>query len=308
MERMETASTLPEIGRIRGELSLWADHLAARNLSETTIKNYLGAGEAFASFLEDKDLPTLVEEILPRHVEAFIVHELNRVTASSAATRYRALQQLFKYLVRDGVMESDPMAGMSPPKLEEKQVAVIPKAELRKLFKAMEGTDFEDRRDTAICRILLSTGARVGEMIGMKIDHVDLKAREVRVTGKGRKVRDLPLGPKAYKSLVRYLRLRAAHKDGDTPWLWLGVRGRMTESGIAQLLRRRARQAGISYLHPHMFRHTFSHEFLSAGGNEHDLAKLNGWSSLQMVGRYAASQAASRAKDAHRRLGPGEDV
>lgn len=303
-----TTSAPPDLGQIRGELSLWRDHLGARNLSPTTIKNYLGAGEVFAAFLERNDFPTAVEEITPRTVEAFIRHELERGSASSAATRYRALQQLFRYLLADAVISKDPMAGMTPPKLEEKQVETITDDDLRKLFKVMAGQGFEDRRDTAICRILLSTGCRVGELVGMMVDAVDFQLREIRVMGKGRKERNLPLSPKANAALVRYWRERTRRRDADSPALWLGVRGPMTESGIAQLLRRRARQAKIANIHPHQFRHTFSHQFLSNGGNEHDLAKLNGWKSLQMVGRYAETRAVDRAKQAHRRLAPGENI
>jgi integrase len=102
--------------------------------------------------------------------------------------------------------------------------------------------------------------------------------------------------------------MRCRHSCSDEPWLWIGARGRLTDSGIVQALRRRCRQAGTEQLHPHQFRHTWAHFWLSSGGTEHDLARLAGWNSLQMVGRYAASAATERAKEAHRRIGPGEDL
>jgi integrase len=75
---------------------------------------------------------------------------------------------------------------------------------------------------------------------------------------------------------------------------------------LRDLLDRRARQAGIPDLHPHMFRHTFAHEWLSAGGTELDLMRIAGWRSREMLTRYGDSAADARARNAHRRLSPNE--
>lgn len=302
------AASVGAIDEIRTLLSSWRIHLEAENLSRKTIKSYLEAGNQLADFLAQAGMPATVQSIHREHIEHFMVALLDRVSPSTAATRYRGLQQLFRWLVDEGEIADSPMARMKPPKLDEKPVPVIDDEALQALFAVCSGRDFESRRDAAVLRVLLNTGIRLAELTGMSTDDVDLGHREIHVIGKGRKARDVPISPKTTKSLDRYLRERRRHPRADSKSLWIGPKGPLTDSGITQMVRRRCRQAGIPQLHPHQFRHTWAHLWLAAGGTEHDLSKLAGWASLQMVGRYAASAAISRAKEAHRRLSPGEHI
>jgi site-specific recombinase XerD len=306
-----TSSTTQRIGDVEVMVTSFGRHLRAENKADQTVMAYTYAPLQLAEFLRDRGMPTEVANIRREHVEAFLEDLLTKRSAATANNRYRGLVAFFGWLAEEGEITSSPMAKMKPPKIPEQPVPVPTTKDIQAILKGCEGNAFADRRDTAIVRLFADSGIRLAELAGLQLDgedgpDLDLDAGVVRVLGKGRRFRTASFGSRTTKALDRYLRVRAQHPDHGLPWVWIGSRGRMTSSGIRQMIWRRSEDAGIPRLHPHSFRHFFSDAFLKAGGQESDLMALNGWSSSEMVRRYAASNRATRAREAHKRFAPGD--
>ena len=116
------------------------------------------------------------------------------------------------------------MARMRPPKVPEQPVAVLTLDEQRRLLATCEGRSFEDRRDAALLRVFIDTGARLAEVAGLLVATIELDDGMLLVMGKGRRERRLPVGTRTVKALDRYLRERSRHHAASEPQLWIGKR------------------------------------------------------------------------------------
>jgi site-specific recombinase XerD len=299
-------------------LPSWELSLGDASKSPKTITSYLASGRALARYLTAAGLPAGTETVTAPDIRAFIGAETRRTSAVSASIHYRNLRVFFGWLEREGERtEPNPMARVDKPKVTEKAKPFFTVAEQAALLKACGGQGFEDRRDHAMLRILVDCGVRVGGLAGLRYDPEDddltdvfLAQKRLRVTLKGGDQTFVPLGRKAAAAIDRYIRARARSPHAVSPWLWLGTRGRgvehMTDSGIRVMLARRGEQAGVQGVNPHRFRHTFSDQWLSGGGDIDELMAIAGWTSIEMPLKYARGRGIARAASAHARLSPGD--
>lgn len=278
--------------------------LRATGKSPRTIETYLISLDKVTSYL---GADTDTRAVTRSDIEGWLIDlRASGLSPSSVSIRYRSLRAYFRWLADEGEIDANPCDRLNLDKPPEAPPPVLTEEQIAALLKQVSGRSFEDRRDAAMLRLLIDTGMRRGELAGMRVADFDLDNTMVRITGKGSRTRIVPYGPRTALAIDRYLRARERHPHGRDPRMWLGKRGVIKPNAILQMIRKRARAAGIGRLYTHMFRHTYAHRWLSAGGTEGTLMSIAGWRSREMLSRYGASAADARAIEAHRRLALGD--
>ena len=252
--------------------------------SPRTLETYAEATSQLRGFLEKAGHSLVVADIKRSDLEDFLLSLGERWSPATVSNRFRALQSLFGFVVAVGELDRSPLGGLTPPRVPEKAIPVLTFEDVCSLLATASGTGFDPRRDSAIVRMLFDTGMRRAELCGLTCHDIDMELAVASVMGKGRRPRSCPFGDQTATAPARYLRVRAKHAHAGVDALWLGRNGSLSTSGVAQMLRRRGRQAGVE-VHPHMFRHAFASAYLSDGGQESDLMRLAGWRSSTMAAR-----------------------
>lgn len=291
---------------LAGLLPSWELALRAERKSPATVKSYTDAVRAFLAWCADAGVAPALDK---GTVNAFTAALLDAGReAATVRSRQLGLRRFVAWLVEEGELSADPLLGLKAPKLDAKVIEPLTDDQIRALLKACSGTDLRDRRDEALVRFMVETGARAGETVALQLGDVDLQAGVAIVRrGKGGKGRSVPFGPQTGRAIDRYIRARRSHRLAGSPALWLGDRGKeFSYDALHKTLKERAARAGIPRFHPHLLRHTAAHRWLAAGGSEGGLMAVAGWSQPDMLMRYTRARAAERAAAEARELNLGD--
>jgi site-specific recombinase XerD len=285
----------------------WVIALKSARRSSSTLKIYTTSVDRYLQWCDDHGHPRQIDR---GQVSAWIAEILDGgAQPTTAAARLAGVRQFSKWLAEEGEIPSDPLLRLTAPKGDMPITPVLSDDELRALIKACNGNRLRDRRDEAIVRLLAETGMRAGEVLALELDDVDLTRGLAYIRrGKGGKGRIVPFGPQTARALDRYIRLRRGHRGAESTALWLGARTHqpLGPHGLRVSLLERAQVAGITGFHPHVLRHTAASRWLSKGGTEGGLMSVAGWSSREMLDRYARVTASERAAAEARGLNLGD--
>ncbi|MBW1840560.1 MAG: tyrosine recombinase XerC [Deltaproteobacteria bacterium] len=277
-----------------------------KGYSANTYRAYRNDLEAFAAFaLESKmseksgqqQANTIrvgeLDGLMVRRYLGFL-HKKNK--KSTIARKLSALRSFFRYLVKNGVIPDNPGDVILTPKQEQTIPVYLPVDDMFRLLDSIKTDTLLNLRNRAIFETLYSCGIRVSELVGMNSRDVDFNQCVIRVCGKGRKERIVPIGRKALES-IRIYREKLREKTGSrileknpgegTPLFLNNNNGRLTARSIARILDKLVKASGISIpVSPHALRHTFATHMLDAGADLRIVQELLGHKSLTTTQKY----------------------
>ncbi len=271
----------PKIIRVADLIQLHELDSRARRLSPRTIGFYQYHLTRFCKWADDPRLADVGAAQLRGYLVAMQEQGLSPQTIHGTA---RALKTVFRFAVREGLLDVTPMEQVRMPQLPKRILPALEPAEARAL---LDGCECE--RDRAAILFLLDTGLRASEFLALDGGDVDIRAGIVRVrSGKGGKARLVYLGAQAQKAVAKYY--LAVGKPGNSEPAFRSLRngGRLSDSGLRQLVERAGRRAYLGQIGPHMLRRTFALWSLRAGMNIYALARLMGHADIQVLRQYLA--------------------
>ena len=276
---------------LRVDLQRYITYLEAENnVSPYTIRNYLNDLRGFFAFLNESNVVNL-EMIEQSDLRRYLTQLQKRgIAKSSMARKLSAIRSLYRYLVREGLVTSNPVASTSSPKLTRQLPDFLSVEEMERLINAPDVTTPQGQRDKAILELLYDAGLRVSELVHLKVQQVNLGSLEVRVWGKGSKERVALIGKPAVTALNNYLSNSRVKLQGrkNTDALFLNrYGGVISQRSIQTMVDKYARQADIRLkVHPHMLRHTFATHLLDGGADLRVVQELLGHTSLSSTQIY----------------------
>lgn len=278
----------------RGLIEDFCRHLGLeRRLSPHTVAAYRGDLEALATFLArgGRDLVTATHPLLRRWLAQLRTLGYAR---TSIARKAAAVRSFYGWARRRGHVERDPAILLGSPRVPERLPAVLKAVEAEDLVEAPPDDDPWGIRDRAVLELLYGSGIRVAELCGLDVDRVDLRARRVRVLGKGAKERRTPIGEPAADALRAYLDgargeiVRAVGGTSEPSALFHNRRGhRLGPRDVRALVEKYRREAlGDRRASPHTLRHSFATHLMEGGADIRAVQELLGHASLEVTQRY----------------------
>ncbi len=274
--------------------------------SENTCRAYQHDLEEFSAFVSKKRLQNGVanekgDNIASGRVDSLLIREFlgflhKKNQKATIARKLSAVRSFFKYLVKHGALQENPVDSILTPKQEKHLPAYLPVDDMFRLLDSIESDTLLGLRNRAIFETLYSCGLRVSEIAGMNVSDLDSGAGIVRVRGKGNKERVVPIGEKALGTVRAYRdrlttetdpRAVAARHETDGPLFLNKNFSRLTTRSIARILDKTALACGIpTPISPHALRHSFATHLLDAGADLRVVQELLGHKSLSTTQRY----------------------
>lgn len=250
-----------------------------RNLSPNTIEAYRNDLAHLEAFMMRNNLKLEDVTLEQLHTFAASLHEYG-ITPRSQARVLSGVRSFFRFLVLDGVVESDPTELLEWPSLPEHLPVVLTLEEIDRIEDSIDLSKADGARNRAIIEVLFSCGLRVSELVNMKLSDLYLEDRVLLVRGKGNKERLVPVSNKAIADLKRWFfdRNLMKIKPGEDDYVFLNRRGaHLTRTMILIMVKRQAEEAGIKKtISPHTFRHSFATALLQGGADLRSIQAMLG--------------------------------
>ncbi|MFH1037938.1 MAG: site-specific tyrosine recombinase/integron integrase [PVC group bacterium] len=260
-----------------------------KNASPHTLRNYRSDLAQFQRFLSSQDVSgairvTGIDRLTLRGYMAFLQQQ--GVGKRSLSRKISALRSFFRFLRREGVMESNPASQVWLPRQDKKLPSFLDLDEIRALLEMPDRSTLLGLRDCAILETLYSTGIRVGALVSMNRGNVDLIGDLVKVREKGKKERLCPLGPYAVRALRKYLETSPG-EAASVPLFVNRSRERLSAEAVGKMLKKYITKAAITKkITPHAIRHSFATHLLDAGADLRSVQELLGHESLSTTQIY----------------------
>ncbi len=307
----ETESSSEEsIARFREYVqSFLRSEKGARLFSDNTVRAYTCDLESYVRWVERSGVDPF--KVSHPQLRGYLA-DMNRAKYSTATINRRlsAVRDLYRWLLEEGVTEQDSAAAIASPKRRKTLPKTLTEAEAEAILNSCDGNGAREMRDRAFLELLYATGARISEISSLNVDDVDLAQAQVRLFGKGSKVRIVPVYKLAIERVDAYEREArpklSTRSDGRERALFLSTRGnRMSADALRKVFEQRVVQSGIGrHVTPHAMRHTFATELLAGGADLRSVQTLLGHSDLsttQIYTHLTIDRMKAAAKQAHPR-------